>query len=129
MNAKGVLETCIYARDLDAAERFYRDVLGLKFHAREPGRHVFFRCGDAMFLIFNPEKTIQPGPMGNHGSSGPVHAAFRMETNEVEAWRSHLAVNKVAIEQDHHWPNGARSLYFRDPAGNSIELATSDTWA
>jgi hypothetical protein len=26
------------------------------------------------------------------------------------------------------WPNGALSIYFRDPAGNSIELVTPNIW-
>ena len=39
----GVLETCLYASDLAAAERFYGGALGLQVFAREEGRHVFFR--------------------------------------------------------------------------------------
>src|SRR5438105_1039171 len=52
-----ILETCVYARDLEAAERFYTTVLGLEVIARMPGRHVFFRCGRGVFLVFNPDKT------------------------------------------------------------------------
>jgi catechol 2,3-dioxygenase-like lactoylglutathione lyase family enzyme len=34
----------------------------------------------------------------------------------------------VPIEQEHQWPGGARSLYFRDPSGNSLELITRGAW-
>jgi catechol 2,3-dioxygenase-like lactoylglutathione lyase family enzyme len=34
----------------------------------------------------------------------------------------------IEIEADFRWPNGARSLYFRDPAGNSVELADPAIW-
>jgi predicted enzyme related to lactoylglutathione lyase len=34
----------------------------------------------------------------------------------------------VAIEKIVDWPGGGRSLYFRDPAGNSLELATPRIW-
>ena len=34
----------------------------------------------------------------------------------------------VQIERDIHWPKGGRSLYFRDPAGNSIEFASPLVW-
>ena len=34
---QGILETAIYARDLDAAEAFYRDVFGLERVSRVPG--------------------------------------------------------------------------------------------
>ena len=126
MNARHVLETCIYAVDLDATEKFYREVLGLSFYSKQPGRHVFFRCGDSMFLIFNPEKTSkEPHP---HGAIGPGHAAFEMEMSDLEKWRAHLAAHGVKIDVDHTWPNGARSLYFSDPAGNNIELATKSVW-
>ena len=58
----GVLETCLYAGDLAAAERFYVGVLGLEPFAREPGRHVFMRCGAGMLLVFDPARTsTQPG--------------------------------------------------------------------
>jgi catechol 2,3-dioxygenase-like lactoylglutathione lyase family enzyme len=47
---------------------------------------------------------------------------------ELDAWRSALPERGIAIEHEHLWPNGARSLYFRDPAGNSVELATKEIW-
>jgi hypothetical protein len=34
----------------------------------------------------------------------------------------------VAIESDFAWPGGGRSLYFRDPAGNSLEFAEPAIW-
>ncbi len=39
-----------------------------------------------------------------------------------------LEAEGVAIEADFRWPNGARSLYFRDPAGNSLECAEAKLW-
>ena len=45
-----LLEAALYADDLDRAESFYRDVLGLFLLRKEPGRHVFFRAGDAMHI-------------------------------------------------------------------------------
>ena len=56
MSITAVLETCLYASDLEAAERFYGGVLGLAVFGREAGRHVFFRCGDA---VFEP-KSLRP---------------------------------------------------------------------
>lgn len=132
MQAKSILETCLYVDDLDAAERFYTDVIGLKLFAKEEGRHVFFRCGEAMFLIFDPKTTATFNPkfpkMGPHGAVGPGHAAFRCEETELEGWRAHLAEHGVEIESEVTWPNGGFSLYFRDPAGNSLEFATPALW-
>lgn len=130
MKADRVLETCVYVSNLDEAEAFYTRVLGLKKHAAMEGRHVFFKVGNGMFLVFNPEATIQSSIPGitDHGATGPGHAAFAMRESEIEAWREHLKKNDVKIESEIKWPQGGLSLYFRDPAGNSIELATPKLW-
>jgi hypothetical protein len=39
-----------------------------------------------------------------------------------------LAERGVALEHEHVWPGGAVSLYFRDPAGNSLEIAAPGLW-
>ncbi len=124
-----ILETCLYARDLKAAEAFYTRVLGLELFSRHEGRHVFFRCGHGMFLIFNPDQTLQPeGEIPNHGAMGPGHVAFAIPGEEVEQWKDHLKTHQIEIEAEVTWPSGGRSIYFRDPEGNCIELATPQTW-
>lgn len=129
MRAERVLETCLYVDDLDAAERFYATVLGLELDAKVSGRHVFFRCGNGMFLLFDPRTTSQPsGNFPTHGSHGPGHAAFATMPAEIPAWREQLRRHGVPIEAEVTWPGGGQSLYFRDPAGNSLELATPNIW-
>jgi len=129
MHPQGILETCIYAEDLQAAETFYRDVIGLEFFSRKPDRHVFFRCGEAMFLIFNPQKTrTSEDAIPSHGAIGPGHVAFTIRFEDLDQWRQHLQNHHIEIESEVRWPNGGHSIYFRDPAGNSVELATADIW-
>lgn len=124
-----ILETCLYVNDVEAARAFYTHVLGLDLYSRAGDRHVFFRCGDAMFLLFNPEKTMQPGGMvPPHGATGAGHVAFAIAASEVASWREQLESAGVPIEAEVTWPSGGHSLYFRDPAGNSIELTTPATW-
>jgi len=129
----GILETALYVADLDAAERFYGEVMGLDRIARVEGRHVFFACGKGVLLLFRPDKTAQPSsnpdmPVPTHGTTGPGHACFRAEPVDLDAWRTRLEEAGVAIEADFRWPNGARSIYFRDPAGNSLEIAEPKLW-
>jgi catechol 2,3-dioxygenase-like lactoylglutathione lyase family enzyme len=129
MQANEILETCLYVDDLDAAERFYRDVLGLVFVSRQEGRHVFFRCGQRMLLLFNPdESSLASSDLPPHGSRGAGHVAFAVPDDELDAWRIHLNAARVQIEKTIDWPQGGRSFYFRDPAGNSLELATPRIW-
>ena len=58
-----VLESVLYAKDLEAAERFYGDLLGLERITRSrPPR--FFRCGPGTVLVFNPDATARGGTAG-----------------------------------------------------------------
>ena len=123
-----VLETSLYADDLEEVERFYTDELGLQLIGREAGRHVFFRCGGSLLLLFRPEAARQSRAVPPHGAVGPGHVAFAVEEGTLEAWRRRLELRRISIERDQHWPGGGRSLYLRDPAGNSVELTTSEIW-
>lgn len=131
---QGVLETSLYVDDLEAAERFYSGVLGLPKIFSVPARQLVFRCNEGVLLIFNSEHTqrervvINGGSIPMHGTRGAGHMAFRVAKTELDAWRQYFGACGVAIESDVSWPNGAHSIYFRDPAGNSLELATPDMW-
>jgi catechol 2,3-dioxygenase-like lactoylglutathione lyase family enzyme len=85
-------------------------------------------------LIFNPDHTssvataIAGSPIPLHGARGAGHLAFAVREQEIPAWRAHLKKMNVVIESEVHWPQGGTSIYIRDPAGNSIELATATIW-
>lgn len=133
MRVGAVLESCLCVDDVDASARFYAEVLGLELVARETGRHAFFRCGRGMVLLFKAAATAAParvngGLIPPHGTTGAGHMAFRVARDELPAWREHLAEAGVRIESEVQWPEGGHSLYFRDPAGNCLELATPELW-
>jgi len=128
MNALRILETSLYTDDLERAESFYTSVLGFELFAKEPGRHLFFTCGNQMLLIFDPNRTLHETEVAPHGARGPGHVAFAVPLAELDEWASHLRLKGTKIEQDVSWPKGGRSLYFRDPAGNSLELASPLLW-
>ena len=128
MRPHRVIETSLYVHDLEAAERFYHDMIGLEVFAREEGRHLFLRCGEAMLLLFIAEATRTSTEVSPHGCDGQGHVAFAMQPDEIDAWRARLLDHGVAIEQETDWPQGGYSIYFRDPAGNSIELVTPQLW-
>jgi catechol 2,3-dioxygenase-like lactoylglutathione lyase family enzyme len=134
MKLDGVLEAVLYCDDLDVAEAFYTDVLGLERIGARAGRHVFFRCRDTVVLLFDPETTSTvPTEVGDstiplHGARGEGHLAFRCSLDRIDAWRDHLTAHDVRIESDVRWSRGGRSIYFRDPAGNSLEIASPELW-
>jgi len=134
MQPAAILESALYVTDLDAAEAFYAGVLGLERIARVEGRHVFFRCGAGVLLLFNAEATRQPPapgarlPVPPHGTQGHGHLCFAATADEIERWKAHLEEKGVAVEADFLWSSGGRSLYFRDPSGNSLEFAEPKIW-
>lgn len=134
MTPAAILESALYVTDLAAAEAFYGDGLGLVEIGKVEGRHVFFRCGSGVLLLFNAEATeIAPSPDARlpvppHGTRGPGHLCFAASAEEIERWKARLAGQGVSVEADFEWPQGGRSIYFRDPSGNSIEFAEPRIW-
>ena len=92
----GTLEAALYARDLVAAEAFYAGQLGLAVIGRVEGRHVFFRVGRSVLLVFNPEATRRPPaanarlPVPSHGATGAGHYCFAVTPAALDAWQQYL---------------------------------------
>lgn len=129
-----ILETALYVDSLDAAVAFYRDILGLRVLDASP-RLVSFDAGQAsVLLLFRRGATVAglntPGGwIPPHDGHGPVHLAFAVAADALEPWVRTLEERGVALESRVRWDRGGQSVYFRDPDGHSIELATPGTWA
>jgi catechol 2,3-dioxygenase-like lactoylglutathione lyase family enzyme len=129
----GILETVLYVDDLERAGAFYERLFALPLIYSDTrmrgydvgGRGVLllFRRGASLAAVTMPGGTIPP-----HDGSGPVHVAFSIATADLAAWRERLAENAVAIEGETTWPRGGVSVYFRDPDGHLLELATPGLW-
>ena len=122
-----ILETCLYVDNLLAARDFYRDVLRLTLVTEQLDRHVFFRCGNQMLLLFDAAASHQPGDVPTHGCHGRGHLAFAASASELAEWEARLLEMGIDVEQRVEWKNG-HSVYFRDPSGNSIEITSPDIW-
>ena len=133
MRPKAILETILYAEDIASMRAFYEGMIGLACVTESEGRQVFFRCGEQMLLIFNPAVTsVQTVGKGDapppHGARGPGHVCFAASAEELAQWRAKFTANKIAIEAAFEWKRGGRSIYIRDPAGNSVEFAEPRIW-
>lgn len=128
-----VLETSLYVSDLKRAVAFYQGVLGLRlindeYFAEDRGAAFQVGGGPSVLLIFRAEVTRKGGMLPAHGTAGAGHAAFLVEPDKLPVWRKRLQDHGVGIEQEFAFGNNPPSLYFRDPDGNSLELAVSSIW-
>ena len=134
MHPEAILESALYVTDLGAARSFYAGVLGLEQISEVEDRHVFFRCGDGVLLLFDAEATRRPPapdaalPVPPHGTTGEGHLCFAAGAEQITRWKAALEANGVTVEADFVWPSGGRSIYFRDPSGNSLEFAEPKLW-
>jgi catechol 2,3-dioxygenase-like lactoylglutathione lyase family enzyme len=133
-NLLGVLETSLYVTDLGRAIRFYCEVLGLgeipdAHFAGGRGAALQVGPGASVLLLFCAEITRRGGDLPAHGTVGGGHVAFRVEASEMPAWRKRLAEHGVVIEKEVAFGANPPSIYFRDPDGNSLELAVEGIWA
>lgn len=123
-----VYETVLYGSGIEDLASFYRDVVGLPLIEIDPKLMAALRLPrGGVILIFDPDMASAPGRrVPSHGAKGAGHVAFRVEN--LQAWREHLAQHQVEIEREIQWSRDLASIYFRDPAGNSVEIANGDLW-
>jgi catechol 2,3-dioxygenase-like lactoylglutathione lyase family enzyme len=86
-----------------------------------------------MLLLFPRGKTLETvvmpgGTIPPHDGHGPLHVAFAVTRESLTAWEARLSAHAVAIEGRTEWPRGGTSVYFRDPDGHLLELATPGLW-
>jgi catechol-2,3-dioxygenase len=132
MKIKKVVETCIYSSDLRSMKNFYAGILGLSIIQEEQDKLIFLKAGKSMLLIFDPMRIrTNNGSLPVHGALTPpssIHFAMEIEEQEYHASKQLLASNRIIIEKEVTWNSQAKSIYFRDPAGNLVELITPGGW-
>jgi catechol 2,3-dioxygenase-like lactoylglutathione lyase family enzyme len=131
---RGILELSLYCDDAADTAAFYRRLLRCDVLVESERLTALDAGGATVLLVFQRGQTADavdtPGGMvPGHDGSGPSHLAFAVDTDQLDAWYGRLADLDIDIESTVAWPRGGRSLYFRDPDGRSVELATPGLWA
>jgi catechol 2,3-dioxygenase-like lactoylglutathione lyase family enzyme len=133
MQVTGILETALHVADPVRSANFYRRLFGFDLLLETERLVALNVAGRNVLLLFQEGGTSEPlviegGVIPPHGGSGQLHLAFSIVAEDVEPWTRRLRSAGIAIESVVNWPGGGQSLYFRDPDGHLVELATPNIW-
>ncbi len=119
----GMHEMVLEVADLAAAERFYREVLGLTVVDRWSGDRsaVWLDTGDGVPIGLWTRET--GGERAIHGGRGGahVHFALRIPHGSIDTWQVRLEATGQPVTR-FDFDNGNRSVYIDDLDGNCVEL-------
>lgn len=113
--------TVIFVRDLAAMRRFYEDVLGFALLRELSPRWLEYRVGGNTLALAVPGLTRDDRPVP--AGSAALQLAFRVGIPDVDRCAEALTrqgIPLVAPPTDQ--PFGHRTLFFRDPDGNLLEI-------
>jgi len=127
----GILETSLYVERPTQSVEFYRRVFGFEpiDTDQEEGitdetRLCAMRAGDRSVLLL-----FKKGSTADTNATGAIHVAFGISRSELPAWEAWLGQQRITIEQRKTWKYGGEALYFRDPDGHLLEVATPGVWS
>lgn len=115
----GIRHVALYSADLDAAERFWVDVMGYAVEWRPDADNVYLSAG-------RDNLALHRAPAGQDAAARDRldHIGLAVPRPEdVDGWAAHLArhgVTLLAAPKQHR--DGSRSLYFRDPGGVVVQI-------
>ena len=133
LRIRRILETALDCDDLPRSAAFYAALFGIA-PMLTSDRLVAIDAGEGtVLLLFQRGLSAEPvqlpgGLVPAHDAGGPGHLAFAIDASAIAAWEARLCELGVAIESRVTWERGGVSVYFRDPDGRSVELATPGVW-
>lgn len=111
--------------DLDETARFYREVFGMEPVFGDDDSTVF-RFGDTLINLLRIDaapELVDPAPIAPHGAG--VRSVLTVHVGDVDAWCATLHERGVELLNgpiDRPW--GPRTASFRDPSGQTWEIAS-----
>lgn len=140
MQVTGLFHAALAAWDLDRAETFYREVLGIQRHPQPsyfPGSVVFLDLGNTMIhLIHDNPAMARPNPQAP-GTEPNTEETFLQRQLAAQRLRLHLAIvvddldaayervraaGRPITQERAARPDGMRFFYFLDTENNRVEL-------
>ncbi len=128
--SNGILETALYVESAARAAAFYERVFDFQVIApdrselHDDTRLCAMRAGDRSVLLL-----FKRGATRDTDATGAIHIAFAIARDQLADWDRWLAEQSIVIESRKTWDYGGESLYFRDPDGHLLEVATPGIWS
>ncbi len=119
----GISELVLEVSNLDAARRFYRDLLGFEETLYGEGRddRLWYLIGSSARLgLWTPQVGLAGGRGGAH-----VHFAFQLPREALDPLLERLRAAGVEVEGPIQL-GADRAIYVTDPDGNVVEFWTQD---
>ena len=123
-----IKETCLYIKNLEKTITFYSKILGFHLFEYSEGKHAFFKIGQCMLLLFNPENSRLKKSPPAHYAEGKQHIAFEVPDTEYEKTKNEFMAKGITIIDEMTWGNKRKSFYFNDPSGNILEIVPEGIW-
>ena len=113
----GLRHLALNVRDIDAMKQFYVNLLGFEVEWTPDPDNVYLSSGiDNLALHRSDARGEGPGPLDHLG-------LVVKAPGDVDAWAEFLESRGVAlVARPKTHRDGARSLYFRDPDGNAVQI-------
>lgn len=113
--------TVVFARDMAAMRRFYEDILGFPLLRELSPGWIEYRVGGNTLALALPSLTAADVPTPN--GSAALQMAFKVSAPEVDRCADELVRRGVdLLSPPTDRPFGHRTLFFRDPDGNLLEV-------
>jgi catechol 2,3-dioxygenase-like lactoylglutathione lyase family enzyme len=127
-----VLETALECDDLPRTAAFYLLLLEATPMLSSDRLVAIDAGGRTVLLLFQKGHTgpleTPGGLIPGHAGDGGGHLAFAIDPDDLPSWEARLAALAIEVESRVTWEEGGTSVYFRDPDGRSVELATPGVW-
>src|SRR5690242_19991579 len=125
---QGLLESSLYVEDLAASVDFYTRIFGFPVISDFGTRGCALQAADRQILLLFHKRDSRATPTP-HDGEGQLHLAIAIAAADLAAWEEWLRHNQIPVEEKRAWERGGTSLYFRDPDGHLIEVATPGVWS
>ncbi|HMM90325.1 VOC family protein [Bradyrhizobium sp.] len=113
--------TVIFVRDMAAMRRFYEGVLCFSLTRELSAGWIEYQIGGNTLALARPSRTAKDAP--TPAGSASLQLAFRVAAADVDRCAEELVRHGVVLmEPPKDQPFGHRTLFFRDPDGNLLEV-------